>query len=36
MITAVTLLQAGADILVMRHPEAIRKVKEYIELAYSV
>jgi acetyl-CoA decarbonylase/synthase complex subunit delta len=35
MITAVTLLQAGADILVMRHPEAIRKVKEYIELAYS-
>jgi acetyl-CoA decarbonylase/synthase complex subunit delta len=34
MITATVLLQAGADILVMRHPEAIRKVKEYIELAY--
>lgn len=29
--TACGLLQAGADILVMRHPEAIKIVKEYIE-----
>ena len=29
-ITAVTLLNAGAEMLVMRHPEAIRKVREYI------
>lgn len=29
-ITATTLLHAGADILVMRHPEAIRYVKEEI------
>lgn len=31
MITAVALLQAGADILVMRHPKAIEKLNEYIE-----
>jgi acetyl-CoA decarbonylase/synthase complex subunit delta len=30
-ITAVALLQAGADILVMRHPLAAEKIKEYIE-----
>ncbi|MFA5090416.1 MAG: acetyl-CoA decarbonylase/synthase complex subunit delta [Candidatus Omnitrophota bacterium] len=30
-ITAVSLLQAGADILVMRHPEAVNKVRGYIE-----
>jgi len=29
-ITATTLLNAGAELLVMRHPEAIRKVREYI------
>jgi CO dehydrogenase/acetyl-CoA synthase delta subunit len=29
-ITAVTLLNAGAALLVMRHPEAIRRVREYI------
>jgi acetyl-CoA decarbonylase/synthase complex subunit delta len=29
-ITAVTLLNAGAELLVMRHPEAIRRVREYI------
>jgi acetyl-CoA decarbonylase/synthase complex subunit delta len=31
MITATALLQAGADILVMRHPKAIEKVNNYIE-----
>lgn len=30
-ITAVALLQAGADILVMRHPKAIEKINKYIE-----
>jgi acetyl-CoA decarbonylase/synthase complex subunit delta len=30
-ITAVVLLSAGADILVMRHPEAIAKVRELIK-----
>ena len=30
-ITATALLQAGADILVMRHPKAIEKVNKYIE-----
>ncbi|MCX7926828.1 MAG: acetyl-CoA decarbonylase/synthase complex subunit delta [Candidatus Omnitrophica bacterium] len=30
--TAVSFLQAGADILVMRHPQAIEKVRQYIEL----
>jgi hypothetical protein len=29
-ITAVTLLNAGAELLVMRHPDAIRRVREYI------
>jgi len=29
-ITATTLLNAGADILIMRHPEAIQQVREYI------
>lgn len=29
-ITATTLLNAGADILIMRHPEAIKQVREYI------
>lgn len=30
-ITATALIQAGADILVMRHPKAIEKVNKYIE-----
>ncbi len=30
---AVTYLMAGSDILIMRHPEAIRMVKSFIELA---
>jgi acetyl-CoA decarbonylase/synthase complex subunit delta len=30
-ITATALIQAGADILVMRHPQAIDKVNKYIE-----
>ncbi len=29
--TATLLLMAGADILIMRHPEAVRQVKELIE-----
>ena len=29
-ITATTLLNAGAELLVMRHPQAIQKVREYI------
>jgi acetyl-CoA decarbonylase/synthase complex subunit delta len=31
VVTAVSLIQAGADILVMRHPVAIEKVKKYID-----
>lgn len=30
-ITAVLLLLAGADVLVMRHPDAVRLVRDYIE-----
>ncbi|MCK9594715.1 MAG: acetyl-CoA decarbonylase/synthase complex subunit delta [Candidatus Omnitrophica bacterium] len=30
-LTATALIQAGADLLVMRHPEAVKKVNEYIE-----
>jgi len=33
--TAVALLQAGADILVMRHPEAIKAISEHIEQLYQ-
>ncbi|MFH1578151.1 MAG: acetyl-CoA decarbonylase/synthase complex subunit delta [Candidatus Omnitrophota bacterium] len=33
--TAVALLQAGADILVMRHPTAIENVREYIKEGYK-
>jgi len=35
MITAVALLQAGADILIMRHPKAAEKVNKYIETLFS-
>jgi acetyl-CoA decarbonylase/synthase complex subunit delta len=34
-ITATALIQAGADILVMRHPTAIEKVDQYIEEIYN-
>jgi acetyl-CoA decarbonylase/synthase complex subunit delta len=30
-ITAVSLLLAGADLLVMRHPEAVKLTKEFIQ-----
>ncbi|MDO8662596.1 MAG: acetyl-CoA decarbonylase/synthase complex subunit delta [Candidatus Omnitrophota bacterium] len=30
-LTATALIQAGADLLVMRHPKAVEKVKEYID-----
>ena len=32
-VTAVTFLLAGSDILIMRHPEAIRLIKSFINLA---
>ncbi|MDD5238794.1 MAG: CO dehydrogenase/acetyl-CoA synthase subunit delta [Candidatus Omnitrophica bacterium] len=31
IITATALIQAGADILVMRHPEAVEKINKYID-----
>ncbi len=31
IITATALIQAGADLLVMRHPEAIAKINKYID-----
>lgn len=34
-VTACTLIQAGADILVMRHPKAIEKVNKYIDKLFS-
>lgn len=34
-ITATALLQAGSDILVMRHPEAIKKIQSYIDNLYK-
>ena len=30
-LTAITLLESGADILVLRHPESVRRVKEAID-----
>ncbi len=35
-ITATALLQSGADILVMRHPEAIGKINKYLEKICSL
>lgn len=35
IITAVALIQAGADLLVMRHPAAVRKVGEYIDAVWA-
>jgi len=32
---AVAYLMAGSDVLIMRHPEAIRMVKAYIDLVYE-
>ncbi len=34
-LTAVALIQAGADILVMRHPKAVENVKKYIDQLYG-
>jgi acetyl-CoA decarbonylase/synthase, CODH/ACS complex subunit delta len=34
-VAAVSYLAAGADVLIMRHPESIRLVKSYIDLVYS-
>jgi acetyl-CoA decarbonylase/synthase complex subunit delta len=34
-IGAVAYLMAGSDVLIMRHPEAIRLVKSYIDLVYE-
>lgn len=34
-LTATALIQAGADLLVMRHPEAIAKVSSYIERIFE-
>jgi len=34
-ITATSLIQSGADLLVMRHPKAAQKVNSYIERLYS-
>ncbi len=31
VLTATALIQAGADLLVMRHPKAVEKVKQYID-----
>lgn len=36
VLTATTLLQAGADILVMRHPQAAREVRAHIDELLSV
>ena len=33
--TAVSMLQAGADLLVMRHPEAVMAVEKYIKIAMN-
>ncbi|MFH1061906.1 MAG: acetyl-CoA decarbonylase/synthase complex subunit delta [Candidatus Omnitrophota bacterium] len=35
IITATSLIQSGADLLVMRHPEAIKKVSKHIEELFS-
>jgi acetyl-CoA decarbonylase/synthase complex subunit delta len=34
-VAAVSYLVAGSDVLIMRHPESIRMIKEYIDLIYS-
>lgn len=34
-LTAVALVQSGADLLVMRHPEAVERVNKYIESVFT-
>lgn len=34
-LTAVALIQAGADLLIMRHPGAIEKVKKYVDRLFE-
>jgi len=34
-LTAISLITAGADIIIMRHPEALKKVKEFIKSYFS-
>jgi acetyl-CoA decarbonylase/synthase complex subunit delta len=34
-LTATALIQAGGDLLVMRHPQAVEEVNKYIETLYS-
>lgn len=35
IVTAAALIQAGADVLVMRHPKAIKYIKKYIDELYK-
>jgi acetyl-CoA decarbonylase/synthase complex subunit delta len=35
ILTATSLIQAGGDLLVMRHPQAVEEVNRYIETLYS-
>jgi len=35
VLTATALIQAGADLLIMRHPQAIEKVSKYIDNLYK-
>ena len=35
VLTATALIQAGADLLIMRHPKAIEKVSKYIDNLYN-
>ena len=34
-ITATSLIQSGADLLIMRHPKAVEKVSNYIETLFK-
>ena len=36
VLTAITLLESGADIVVLRHPESVRRVKAAIEELMAV
>jgi acetyl-CoA decarbonylase/synthase complex subunit delta len=35
-ITAITLLESGADILVLRHPESVKQVRSAIDALMAV
>ncbi|MDD5128348.1 MAG: acetyl-CoA decarbonylase/synthase complex subunit delta [Candidatus Omnitrophica bacterium] len=35
IITATSLMQAGADLLILRHPEAAKKVSEHIDILFK-